>query len=143
MNFHSQRSPNVIIFTKVQELLRKIASGSIEPAEVLERYTVAEIQRAREICFEDGYMPALIALKAILKLVENGERTWIYPPSRPAHLVDVEVSYLYEGEPTTDYAFLGRANGDGEEIWRLTGRDDIVVKPYAWRPIAAPAPVRS
>lgn len=129
---------------RIQELLQKIASGGIEPAQVLERYTVAEIRLAKETCFEDGYMPALIALKAILKLIEAAEREWLYlPGSRPAHLVDVEISYLYEGEPTTDYAFLGRRGGEGEEIWRLTGRDDIEVKPYAWRPIAAAAPVRS
>lgn len=72
------------------------------------------------------------------------ERTWFYlPGSLPEHLMDVEVSYLYEGEPTTDYAFLTRDERSAEEIWCLTGREDIRIVPYAWRHIGPPASVRS
>lgn len=128
---------------RIQELLQKIASGDIEPQQIMERYTVAELHRAREICFEDGYMPALIAVKAILELTTAAERKWSYlPGAHPARLVDVEISYLYDGEPMTEYAFLREDEQGGEGVWCLTGRDDIKVRPYAWRSISAPAPVK-
>lgn len=135
---------NVIYKARVQKLLNAIAVGELSPTEIVERFSVLEIAEARSVCFQEGYSPAFLALQAISELAADKGRAWLYlPASRPMHLVDVEVSYIYDGEPTTDYAFLGKRDGEGEELWRLTGREDIVIEPYAWRPVGPAAPVRA
>ena len=125
---------------RAMELMGLVGRMGYTPEKALAEFSSEEIIEAKGAAAGGGYGAAHFGLASLLvcKQLQSGIEWLDCANSRPAYNTNVLVSYLYDGQPTIEEAYLTA------EGWLIRGTRKIPVTPYAWRPKMElrPAPVR-